>query len=377
MPTALINGRILTPGGFADGLAVVVEGRTIVALAPDVPVGAAVHDLRGQMLVPGFIDTQVNGGGGRLFNDDPSADTIACMAAAHRPFGTTGFLPTLITDDLAKVEQAMRAVEEAIGLGVPGVLGIHLEGPFLAPARKGAHREDLLRILADEDLPMLTSLRSGRVLLTVAPECAALDQIRALTQAGVLVSLGHSNADFAAVTAALSAGASGFTHLYNAMSQLTNRAPGMVGAAFASRTAIAGIIADGEHVHPGSLVAALNTLGPERLMLVTDAMSLAGTQATGFELQGRWIRREGNCLKDDQGTLSGSVLTMSEAVRGFAKMTGAPLEEVLHMASAVPARFLGLDARYGSIAVGKAANLVQIDENGAVIRTWINGDADS
>lgn len=369
--TAIVNARVLTREGVLEGRALLLDGPNILGLCKRIPDDFELQDCSGLTIVPGFIDVQVNGGGGRLFNDDPSADTVACMASAHRRYGTTGLLPTLISDDLDIVEQAIKAVDEAIEAGVPGVIGIHLEGPYLAPARKGAHRADKLRVLEDRHIPLLLSSRRGLTHITLAPECVTTDQIRQLRSQGAIVSLGHSGATCAEAAAALDAGATGFTHLFNAMSQMTSREPGMVGAALGSAEAFCGIIADGEHVHPTSLMVAFRGLGPERLMLVTDAMSLAGTELSNFELQGRKITKRGDALLTEEGTLAGSALTMIAAVRRISELPGLSFEEAVAMASATPAKFLGLSAVVGRIKPGQRANLVALDERHNVAATWI------
>ena len=371
--TALTNARILTPDGIVSGCDLVMDSGRIRGLSEGAGADLPTIDLDGALLAPGFIDTQVNGGGGVLFNDDPCVATLATMARAHRRYGTTAMLPTLISDDLDKVARAIRAVDEAIACGVPGIAGIHLEGPFLAPARRGAHRADKLRRLEDADLSLLTSAQHGRTMVTLAPECATPEQIAHLAGAGVVVSLGHSNASFAQTSAALAAGATAFTHLFNAMSPLTVREPGMVGAALTSDRAIAGIIADGEHVHPGSLRVALRALGHQRLMLVTDAMSLADTSLANFTLQGRLIERQGNALRDAEGTLAGSALTMIEAVTGMMRLTDVSLGCAVAMATKVPARLLGLEAEIGAIMPGMRADLVAINDGLELVATWISG----
>ena len=248
-----------------------------------------VYDLKGQLLVPGFIDTQVNGGGGVLFNDDPSVESIAAIGRAHRRFGTTGFLPTLISDDLDVVAKAVRAVQTAIAIGVPGVLGIHIEGPFLNEERKGVHDATKLRGLDEDALGLLTSLNGGRTLVTLAPERTSPQIIRKLADAGVIVSAGHTNATYEEIKDALSQGLTGFTHLFNAMSQLTGREPGAVGAALDDADSWCGIIVDGHHVDPVVLRIALRCKRPDRFMLVTDAMPSVGAPKKSFKLQGRPI----------------------------------------------------------------------------------------
>lgn len=370
---ALVNARVLAPAGLRDNLVVVLKDGHIRELRGSVPDGAEIRDLKGAMLLPGFVDVQVNGGGGRLFNDDPSVETISCIAAAHRRFGTTSLLPTLISDDLSVVERGIRAVEDAIEAGVPGVLGIHIEGPFLSELRNGIHLVEKLRPLSDELIELLTSARLGRTMITLAPECAAPAQIARLVEAGVRVSLGHSDADYETARAALEAGATGFTHLFNAMSQLANRAPGMVGAALESESAFAGIIVDGKHLHPASVRIALRAIGPDRLMLVSDAMPTVGSDIDGFDLQGRRIHLRGDRLTDDGGTLAGSVLTMAQAIRCLVDQTGLSLPRATGMATRVPANFLGLGDELGTIAPGMRGDLIAVSDELAVSACWIGG----
>jgi N-acetylglucosamine-6-phosphate deacetylase len=369
----LVNVRVLLPGGLRDGLAVTIEGGRIGSIAPVAPADRATIDGGGAMLLPGFIDTQVNGGGGMLFNDAPSVATIATIAAAHRRFGTTGLLPTLISDDLAVVAAAVRAVDEAIEAGVPGVLGIHVEGPFLNVARRGVHDAARFRRLDPEAIALLGSARHGRTLVTLAPECAAPGDIAALVAAGVVVAAGHSDADFATVRRAADEGLTGVTHLFNAMSPMVGRAPGLTGAALADARITAGIIVDGHHVHPAMVGIAVKAKGADRLMLVSDAMALTGVADDRFLLQGREIVRDGDRLVDAHGTLAGSTLTMVDAVRNMIAQTGIDLADAVAMASATPAAFLGLAGRTGTIAPGQAADLILVDDDWRVTRSWIGG----
>lgn len=374
MTLALINGRVVLPDGPRDGLCMIIEGSAITAIAPQPLPEAHSIDLAGAFLLPGFIDTQVNGGGGVLFNDAPTPEGIAAIGAAHRRFGTTGFLPTLISDDLETVATAIAAVDKAIAAGVPGVLGIHIEGPFLAAPRRGIHRADKLRELRDEDITLLTSLKRGRTLVTLAPEAATPAQIAQLVAAGVVVALGHSEADYDTARGAFAAGASGVTHLFNAMSGLGHRAPGMVGAALENGAIYAGVIADGHHLHPAALRVAVKAKGAERLMLVTDAMPSVGGGEAGFNLQGHRIQLADGKLTDEAGTLAGSHLTMATAFANVMAQTGASIADASRMASATPAAFLGLRDRLGHIAPGMQADLVALDDAGRVTATWIAGE---
>jgi N-acetylglucosamine-6-phosphate deacetylase len=376
MALALVNGRVLGEQGFADGACVLIEGARIAAVVPaaDPRCRAAEQvDLRGQLLLPGFIDAQVNGGGGVLFNDAPSIDAIRTIGAAHRRFGTTGFLPTLISADLATVARAIEAVRAAIDAGVPGVLGIHIEGPFLSLERKGVHDPAVLRELEPDAHGLLTSLRNGRTLLTLAPEMTTAEIIGRLVAAGVVVSAGHTNATYAQVRAALARGLSGFTHLFNAMSPLTARQPGTVGAALEDNASWCGIIVDGEHTDPAVLRIALKCRPHNRFVLVTDAMPGVGTDSDHFVLRGRRIRVRGHACLDEDGRLAGSNIDMASCVRNAVSMLKLPLAEAVRMASQYPAEFLGLGGELGRIAPGYRANFVLADEALNITATWIDG----
>ncbi len=377
MIRALVNARILEDGGFVEGRAVVIENGRItgVVAAREIPADARRTGLEGALLLPGFFDTQVNGGAGLLFNDSPSVETIAAIGAAHRRFGTTSFLPTLISDDLEVVREAIAAVEAAIAQGVPGVRGIHIEGPFLNVRRKGVHDASKFLTLDEGSLGLLASLKRGRTLVTLAPEKTRPDIVRMLRDAGVTVAAGHTNASYAATRAALDHGLSGFTHLFNAMSPLTSREPGVVGAALENQTAWCGLIVDGRHVDPVVLKIALKCRPLDRFILVSDAMPSVGMSGSKtFMLQGRMITVEDGVCVDAHGTLAGSDLDMASAVRNARGMLNLDLASAVRMASAHPAAFLGLDHDLGRIAPGLRADLVVTDDDLKVIGTWIAGE---
>jgi N-acetylglucosamine-6-phosphate deacetylase len=376
MAIALINARVLGEQDFTAGTCVLLEGARIVDVVPasDPRCRKAEQvDLKGRLLLPGFIDAQVNGGGGVLFNDAPSVDSIRAIGTAHRRFGTTGFLPTLISADLDTIAHAIDAVRGAINAGVPGVLGIHIEGPFLSLARKGVHDPAMLRELDPSAHGLLTSLRNGRTLLTLAPEMTTPQIIGKLVSAGVIVSAGHTNASYAEIRAALDHGLTGFTHLFNAMSQLTGREPGTVGAALEDPASWCGIIVDGEHTDPVVLRIALKCKPLNRFVLVTDAMPSVGTESAHFVLQGRRITVSGYACLDEDGRLAGSNIDMASCVRNTVALLRVPLAEAVRMASQYPAEFLGLGAELGRIAAGYRANLVLADDELNVIETWIDG----
>jgi N-acetylglucosamine-6-phosphate deacetylase len=376
MSVALINGRVLREDGLVEGQCVLLsDGRILDVVAPSDRRArrAERYDLGGQLLLPGFIDSQVNGGGGVLFNDAPSVESIRAIGRAHRRFGTTGFLPTLISTDLDIMARAIAAVRGAIEAGVPGVLGIHIEGPYLNVARKGVHDPAKLRELDPSALGLLTSLRGGRTLVTLAPEMTTPQMIEKLVAAGVVVSAGHTNATYAEIGTALRHGLTGFTHLFNAMSPLTGREPGTVGAALDDPASWCGIIVDGEHTDPVVLRIALRCKAHDRFMLVTDAMPSVGTNNDSFELQGRRITVSGSACLDEDGRLAGSNMDMASCVRNAISMLGLSLPEAVRMASQGPAEFLGLAHDTGRIAPGLRADLALADEAFNVLETWIAG----
>ncbi len=376
MRTAFVNGRLHGTDGSTLVRTVLVHEQTIEAvLCPSTPIasGTRVVDLEGRRLLPGYVDVQVNGGGGVLFNDAPTIEGIAAIGAAHRRFGTTAFLPTLISDDLEVIRRGIAAVDAAIETGVPGVLGIHIEGPFLNTTRKGIHDPTRIRRLDPELVPLLSSLKRGRTLVTLAPECTTDEVIRALSDAGVLVCAGHTDATCSQIESALRQGMRGFTHLFNAMSPLASREPGVVGAALLDPCSWCGIIVDGRHVDPRVLRLALAAKSRERFMLVTDAMPCVGTDAQSFMLQGKRIHvRDGYCV-DDAGTLAGTALDMGRAVRNTVAMLGLSAADAVRIASETPAEFLGLGATHGRIAAGCRADFVVADDALEILEVWQGG----
>ncbi len=374
---ALTNCRIHTGSNILEAHAVLIDGRHIgeIVAADNIPAGATLIDLEGGYLAPGFIDVQVNGGGGAMFNDDPTMQTIARIAKAHRRFGTTGLLPTLITDNRERIGAAIDAVEAAMAAGVPGVLGLHLEGPNINPVRRGMHERRNIAALNPDDIARLCDLQAARI-VTLAPECAAPGIIARLAAGGVSVSAGHSEATAEQIDAATVEGLTGITHLFNAMSQFAGREPGMVGAALAHAELWCGIIVDGFHVHEKSIAAAWRAKRPGKLFLISDAMAPVGAQMDSFVSAGEEISVRDGCCRTSDGRLAGSALDMASAVRNCVRDISIPLDEALRMAATYPAEFLQLDHSLGKIEAGFDASLVWLDKELAVRATWINGDCE-
>ncbi|MCR8724393.1 N-acetylglucosamine-6-phosphate deacetylase [Frigidibacter sp. ROC022] len=372
--TALRPRQIFDGTQIRDGVLLLLDGGRIAGIVGpgDLPAGTLVEELDG-LLAPGFVDAQVNGGGGAMLNDDPSATTMQRIAAAHRRYGTTSLLPTLITD---QPEAMQRLLSAPIGAGVAG---LHLEGPHLAPARKGAHLAELMRPLTEADISVYigAATRFPALVLTLAAEQASPEQVARLVRGGVTVSLGHTDCDHATALRFFEAGARGATHLFNAMAPLGHRAPGLPGAVLDHPGAWAGIIADGHHVDPAMLRIALRAKrGPGRLFLVTDAMALVGSESDSFMLNGRTVSRTDDAgvsrLTLEDGTLAGSDLDMATALRFAVRQLELPLETALAMAATWPADYLGLSDR-GRLQAGQRADLVLLDADLKPSRTWVEG----
>lgn len=380
MIKVLVNGQIFDGVQLHGGLSVVIENQVIKELVAeqDIPGDAEVSwDLEGRILAPGLIDLQVNGGGGVMFNDDPSLATLERIGAAHRQFGTTGFMPTLISTDFDTMKKAIKAVNEAVLARLPGVLGIHLEGPFLNPVKCGIHKSGRFAEIDQQAFELLTSLELGQTLVTLAPEMTNENMISRLVDRGVRVFGGHSNASYEQTRTALRAGMHGFTHLFNAMSPFQSREPGMVGAALEDDKSWFGIIADGQHVHPASLALAIRAKARGYSVLVTDAMSAVGSGQKQFVFDGVRIEARNGCCRTSDEQLAGSDLDMMTAVKNTMRFANIDYMEALRMASTYPARALGLDGRLGLIRPGYTASFIELDENMKLYRTWIDGEVNN
>jgi N-acetylglucosamine-6-phosphate deacetylase len=375
---ALTGARIFDGHSCHENAAILFSDGIVSGIVPNERVSSDFECVRldGGMLAPGFIDLQANGGGGVLFNEEPDARSIGTICKAHACFGTTALLVTLITDTPEIMKRAIEAGAEASQQNVPGFLGLHLEGPHLSIEKRGAHHPDLIRTMTDRDVEILREARQAlpNLMVTLAPEAVEEAQITELTKAGICVSLGHTNASAERSKQMFQAGARSATHLFNAMSGLNHREPGLVGATLNSGTAFAGLIADGYHVAPDAMNIALRSkAGPGRIFLVTDAMSTIGTDQTDLVLNGRRVIRKDGKLTLEDGTLAGADLDMNSAVKFTARNTGLPFEEVLRMASLYPAQCLQIEETRGCLMQGAVADLVHLDDERNVHAVWIEG----
>lgn len=373
---AFVGARIFDGAAWHDGKVLLTSDGHVTAISHNVPAEAEVIDANGLLIAPGFIDLQVNGGGGVMFNNQPDVAGIARICSAHAKFGTTALMVTLITDQPDVTSKAAQAGIAASTANVPGFLGLHFEGPHLSVARKGTHDPALIRKMEAADLEVLTRCKAelSFVLTTIAPENVTKEQVATLRKAGIVVSLGHTDTGLDVATAYADAGASMVTHLFNAMSPLGHREPGLVGAALSNGKLDCGLIADGFHVDPAAIGIALRAKnGPARIFLVTDAMSTIGTDDDGFELNGRRVYRNGGRLTLADGTLAGADIDMLSCIRFMHEKMDMPLEEALRMASAYPAEAIGATAK-GNLQTGSDADFVVLTPDLQMHSTWIGGE---
>lgn len=381
MKQALVGARIFTGDDFLDDYALVIAGETIEALVPLAQLDSAIPHtvLAGGVIAPGFIDLQVNGGGGAFFTNDTSVHAIQTMLDGHRPTGTTSLMPTLISDTRAVHQAGVKAIADSVAAGMKGVLGVHVEGPFFDMARRGAHNERYIRTMEQADIDwLIASVKAQhqfKVMLTLAPEHTAPGQIKQLTSAGVVVCAGHTDAHYEHVVAGLKEGLSGFTHLYNAMRPTTGREPGVVGAALEDGNSWCGIIIDTYHVHAASARIAYAAKPKGKMYLVTDAMSTVGSPEKSFQIYGETIYEKEGCLVNAEGRLAGSAIGMIDAVRLNTDWVGVTLAESLRMASLYPAEFMQVDNYLGRAVQGCRADLVHFTDDYRVTHTWVAGDA--
>ncbi len=375
MDTALVNGTVFTGETMLENQAVIVQDEHISNLCPTDHLSGSITriDLDGQLLCPGFIDTQVNGGGGVMFNDMPSIQGLETIAKAHRRFGSTSILPTLITDSDEKIILAQQALNAALTSQLPGILGIHIEGPYISLNRRGVHNPDFIRVLDKAAVELLSGFAKGVRLITLAPENQSTGSISSLCEMGFIVNAGHTSATFSQTQQALAEGLSGFTHIYNAMPPMQNREPGVLGAALIDANSWCGVIVDTFHVHKAALLVLLRSKPQGKVLLVTDAMATVGSKHDSFNLYGQTISAvDGRCALED-GTLAGSDLNMAQAVKNTIEYLDLQLEEALRMASKYPAEFIKRGHDLGQIAPGYRADFALLDEDFNVTATWVGG----
>ncbi len=370
---ALINGEIYTGEGIVKNKAIIIDGNRVEALVDEIPKDIKVIDLQGKIVAPAFIDLQLNGCGGVLFNDEISLDTLRVMNETNIKTGTTSYLPTLITTTDENIEKALKLVEETDNLEEMGVLGLHIEGPYISIPKKGIHNPDYIRVMSDEIIHKIAKFGSRVTkIMTIAPENAKVEHLKELKDSGINLSIGHTNATYEEALEKVEYFKMA-THLFNAMSSFTSREPGVIGAIFENKSLYTGIIVDGVHSHYGSVKIAKDIL-KEKLFLVTDAVAPVGTNMESFMFEGnKVLYKDGKCISPD-GTLGGSALTMIEGVQNLVKHVGVSLEEALLMASTYPAKAVKVDNEYGYVKEGYIADLVILDKELNISNMIVKGE---
>ena len=358
--------------------ALIIRNNKVVEIIPEEKVDPKTEQivLAGGLLTPGFIDLQVNGGGGVLFNDNPSLENLKTICEAHAKLGSTSIMPTLISDSPEVNKQAISAITDALDQQANGLVGLHLEGPYLALVRKGAHKEDFIRPMKEFDCLELESLANKvpNLMLTIAPEAVSPEQITRLSNAGAIISLGHTDCTFNQAAEAVDAGATCATHLFNAMSPFGTREPGLVGAVLDSGKLFSGIIADGFHVNKISINLALRAKkGPGALFLVSDAMSTVGSDQKNLFLNDRLITRSQGKLVLEDGTLAGADISLSDAVRYMVNEVGISQDDAIRMASLIPAKVLGVESEIGCLMPDARADFLWMKNDLEIEKVWVGG----
>jgi N-acetylglucosamine-6-phosphate deacetylase len=373
MKQALLGPRIYSGETFFDKHALLFEAETVVGIVAkdNIPNEFIVNDVGGGVLAPGFIDLQVNGGGGVLFNNSPTKESLKSMTKAHQFFGTTSIMPTVISDSIEKLEACGNAVKEEIKVN-SAIVGLHIEGPFFSQKYRGIHSEHFITEWNPNYIELIQNLKELSVILTIAPECVPLDQIKLLSTMGVKLQAGHTDANFDRISEAINCGLNGFTHLYNAMSQISPREPGVVGASLHFDKTVASIIVDCHHVHPSLVQLAFKQKPKGKLFFVSDAMATIHNDDS-FELYGEVLKNTNGKIVNAAGKLAGSSITQIDAIKNAVNVCNIPLDEALSMASRYPAEYLGIDNHLGYLKSGYRADIVHFDSSFDVLNVWASG----
>ena len=374
MKQALLGSQIFCGERFYDDHALLVEGKSIVDIVDknNTPDNFNKIELDQGILAPGFIDLQVNGGGGVLFNNSPNKESLNTIIKAHQFFGTTSVMPTVISDSLEVLEQCIKTVTEEIKNN-SSLLGIHIEGPFFNTKYRGVHQKQYISTINSDYLNLFESLKGFPVMLTLAPECISSQQLKHLTSLGIKTLAGHSDATYDELDDAIKNGLDGFTHLFNAMGQISAREPGVVGSALHFENTFASIIVDLHHVHPSLIQLAYQLKPTGKLFFISDSMATINHGKPSFELYDEVVNESDGRLVNSEGKLAGSSITQIDAVKNAYQKCNIPLNQALAMASRYPAEYLGIENHLGSLKPGYRADLVHFDSNFKVHNVWVSG----
>ena len=374
MKQALIGAQLFSGKEFFDNRALLIDGENIIDIINehDIPKNFEIQKLNGGILSPGFIDLQVNGGGGKLFNNSPDKESLNTIIEAHQHFGTTSIMPTVISDSLNVLKRCTTTISEEIENN-KSLLGVHIEGPFFNVKYRGVHQKQYINTINSDYLNLFENLKDFPVMLTLAPECISTKQLKHLKSLGFKILAGHTDASYDQLEEAIKYGLDGFTHLFNAMGQISAREPGVVGSALTFDNAAVSIIVDLHHVHPSLIQMAYKQKPQGKLFFVSDSMATIHHGEPSFELYDEIVSESKGRIINSEGKLAGSSITQIDAIKNAYQSCNIPLNEALAMASRYPAEYLGVANYLGSLKSGYRADLTHFDLDFQVQNVWVAG----
>ena len=374
MKQALIGAQLFSGKEFFDNRALLIDGENIIDIINehDIPKNFEIQKLNGGILSPGFIDLQVNGGGGKLFNNSPDKESLNTIIEAHQHFGTTSIMPTVISDSLNVLKRCTTTISEEIENN-KSLLGVHIEGPFFNVKYRGVHQKQYINTINSDYLNLFENLKDFPVMLTLAPECISTKQLKHLKSLGFKILAGHTDASYDQLEEAIKYGLDGFTHLFNAMGQISAREPGVVGSALTFDNAAASVIVDLHHVHPSLIQMAYKQKPQGKLFFVSDSMATIHHGEPSFELYDEIVSESKGRIINSEGKLAGSSITQIDAIKNAYQSCNIPLNEALAMASRYPAEYLGVANYLGSLKSGYRADLTHFDLDFQVQNVWVAG----
>ena len=374
MKKAITGSKLFNGLDFIEHKALLIDGQNIAGIVneDDIPTDFKVQKLDGGILSPGFIDLQVNGGGGKLFNNSPDNESLNTIISAHQYFGTTSIMPTVISDSLNILQKCTDTISNEIKNN-HSLLGIHIEGPFFNVKYRGVHQKQYINTINASYLSLFEKLDKFPVMLTLAPECISIKQLKHLKSLGFKILAGHTDASYDQLEEAIKYGLDGFTHLFNAMGQISAREPGVVGSALDFDKTSASIIVDLHHVHPSLINLSFKLKPKGRLFFVSDSMATINHGEPSFELYDEVVSESKGRIINSEGKLAGSSITQIDAIKNAYQKCNIPLASAISMATLYPAEYLGVAEHIGQLKKGYRANLAHFDSNFQVHNVWLAG----
>ena len=374
MKQAITGSKLFNGIDFIEHKALLIEDQHIAGIVNEdaIPTDFQVKKLDGGILSPGFIDLQVNGGGGKLFNNSPDKESLNTIISAHQYFGTTSIMPTVISDSLNILQKCTDTISNEIDNN-HSLLGIHIEGPFFNVKYRGVHQKQYINTINASYLNLFETLDKFPVMLTLAPECISIKQLKHLNSLGFKILAGHTDANYDQLEEAVKYGLDGFTHLFNAMGQISAREPGVVGSAFDFDETSASIIVDLHHVHPSLINLSFKQKPKGKLFFVSDSMATINHGEPSFELYDEVVSESNGRIINSEGKLAGSSITQIDAIKNAYQKCSIPLESAISMATLYPAEYLGVSDYIGQLKKGYRADLAHFDSNFHVQNVWLAG----